>query len=94
VALGLLTTDGHRLEWVRTAGYPQLVHDKFGDGIPLEEFTAATDAACRAAAVVGSPAEYQRRYPDNANIDDATRGRGLGELAPDIRRPSRSACSA
>jgi serine phosphatase RsbU (regulator of sigma subunit)/integral membrane sensor domain MASE1 len=78
VALGLLTTDGQRLEWVRTAGYPQLVHDKFGDGIPLEEFTAATDAV-RAGrpAVVGSPAEYQRRYPDNANMMMATGAEAL-----------------
>ena len=69
VALGLVTTDGLRLEWVKTAGYPQLVHDKFAGGVPLDDLTAATEAV-RAGrpVVIGNSAEYQRRYSNNADL--------------------------
>ena len=68
VALGLVTSDGLRLEWVKTAGYPQLAHDKFGDGIPLSDLTAATEAVLNGRPVViGNSSEYQRRYPENAD---------------------------
>ena len=69
VAVGLVTPDGSRLEWVRTAGYPQLAHDRFAAGIPLDDHTAATEAVLTGRPVViGSSAEYQRRYPDNADM--------------------------
>ncbi len=65
VALGLVTTDGRRLEWVGMAGYPQLVHDKFAAGVPLDDLTAATEAVRNGRPVViGSPPEYAQRYPD------------------------------
>ena len=69
VALGLVTPDGLRLGWVTTAGYPKLVHDEFGAGIPLDDHTAATEAlGVGQPVVIGSPAEYQRRYPDHADM--------------------------
>lgn len=69
VGLGLVTPDGLRLEWVRMAGYPQLAYDKFGPGIPLDERTAATEAVGTGRpAVIGSSAEYERRYPGNADM--------------------------
>jgi integral membrane sensor domain MASE1 len=69
VALGLVTQDGLRLGWVRTEGYPQLAHDKFGDGIPLDDHTAATEAlGIGRPVVIGSPAEYRRRYPKGADL--------------------------
>ena len=69
VALGLVTSDGLRLEWVNMAGYPQLAHDKFADGIPLDDLTASTEAVRTGRPVViGSSVEYQRRYPDVADM--------------------------
>ncbi|RDH80183.1 GAF domain-containing protein [Mycolicibacterium moriokaense] len=69
VALGLVSPDGRRLEWVKTAGYPKLVHDKFAPGVPLGGRTAATEAVRTSRPVViGNSAEYQRRYPHNANL--------------------------
>ncbi len=69
VALGLVTPDGLRLEWVKTAGYPQLVHEKFAGGIPLDDLTAATEAVRTGRSVViGNSAEYQRRYSNNADL--------------------------
>ena len=85
MALGLVTPDGLRLEWVKTAGYPQLVHDRFAGGIPLDDLTAATEAVRTGQPVViAAPAEYQRRYPDNARPDGADGGRGVDELAADF----------
>lgn len=68
VALGLLTPDGRRLEWVKTAGYPQLVRDRFGGGVALDVPSASTEAVRTGRpAVIGSAAEYRRRY---SNSDD------------------------
>ncbi len=78
VALGLVSADGLRLEWVRTAGYPQLAHDRFAGGIPLDDHTAATEAVLTGRPVViSNPAEYQRRYPDHADLMSATEARAL-----------------
>jgi serine phosphatase RsbU (regulator of sigma subunit)/integral membrane sensor domain MASE1 len=67
LTLGLVSSDGGRLQWVRIAGYPQDVHDNFGDGVRLDDILAATEALRTGRPVViGSLAEYQRRYPDNA----------------------------
>ena len=69
VALGLVTPDGLRLGWVTTAGYPQLVHDEFGAGIPLDDHHGCyRGARVGQPVVIGSPAEYQRRYPDHADM--------------------------
>jgi serine phosphatase RsbU (regulator of sigma subunit)/integral membrane sensor domain MASE1 len=69
VALGLITPDGRRLEWVKTAGYPQIVRDRFAGGVSLDELTAATDAVTSGEPVViGDPSDYQRRYPHNADL--------------------------
>jgi serine phosphatase RsbU (regulator of sigma subunit)/integral membrane sensor domain MASE1 len=78
VALGLLTTDGLRLEWVKTAGYPQLVHDRFAGGIPLDDLTASTEAVRTGLPVViGGSAEYQRRYAQNADLMASTGAEAL-----------------
>jgi serine phosphatase RsbU (regulator of sigma subunit)/integral membrane sensor domain MASE1 len=69
LTLGLLSPDGRRLQWVSMAGYPQELRDRFGDGLLLEESTAASETVRRGQAVViGNLAEYQRRYPDNAEL--------------------------
>jgi hypothetical protein len=78
VALGLVSSDGSRLEWVKTAGYPQLAHDRFAAGIPLEDHTAATEAVLSGRPVViGSPAEYRERYPDSADLMTLTEAEAL-----------------
>lgn len=78
VALGLVTPDGRRLEWVRMAGYPQLVHDKFEGGIPLDDPSAATEAVRTGRPVViGSSAEYPRRYPDKGDMMALTAAEAL-----------------
>ncbi|PEG41767.1 serine/threonine protein phosphatase [Mycolicibacterium agri] len=69
VALGLVTADGRRLEWVKTAGYPQLVQDKFGPSVSLDDLSASTEAVRTGRPVViGSAAEYRRRYSQNADL--------------------------
>ncbi len=69
VALGLVTPDGQRLEWVKTAGYPSLVRDRFAGGIPLDDLTASTDAVRTGKPVViADPREYQRRYPHSQDL--------------------------
>ncbi len=78
VALGLVSADGSRLEWVKTAGYPQLAHDRFGAGIPLDDHTAATEAVLSGRPVViGSPAEYRLRYPASADLMTLTEAEAL-----------------
>jgi serine phosphatase RsbU (regulator of sigma subunit)/integral membrane sensor domain MASE1 len=78
VALGLVTANGHRLEWVRTVGYPQPAHERFAGGIPLEQHTAATEAVVNGRPVViGTSAEYRRQYPDNADMMTATAAEAL-----------------
>jgi serine phosphatase RsbU (regulator of sigma subunit)/integral membrane sensor domain MASE1 len=69
VGLGLITADGHRLEWVKAAGYPQMVRDKFAAGVPLDDLTAATEATRTGRPVaIADSAEYQRRYADKPNL--------------------------
>ncbi|OBK79542.1 serine/threonine protein phosphatase [Mycobacterium sp. 1274761.0] len=78
VALGLLTPNGRRLEWVKAAGYPPLARDTFGDGISLEDRTAATEAVNSAHPVVISTSpEYQRRYSDYADMMELTGAEAL-----------------
>ena len=78
VALGLVTPDGRRLEWVKTAGYPKLVHDKFAGGVPLDDHTAATEAVRSGRPVViGESTEYRRRYSDNADLMSLTGAEAL-----------------
>lgn len=78
VGLGLVTPDGRRLEWVKTAGYPQLVHDRFAGGIPLDDLTAATEAVRTAEPVViGNSAEYGRRYPSSGDLMTRTGAQAL-----------------
>lgn len=78
VALGLVTPDGHRLEWVKTAGYPQLVRDRFGGGVALDEISASAEAVRSGRpVVVGSAAEYRRRYSNNADLMTRTRAEAL-----------------
>lgn len=69
LTLGLLSPDGTRLQWVRMAGYPQPVVARFGEGVPLDDTTAATEAVRTGKPVViGDPDEYRRRYPGNVEM--------------------------
>lgn len=78
VALGLVSADGSRLDWVKTAGYPQPAHDRFARGIPLGDHTAATEAVLTGKPVViGDPAEYQRRYPEYGDMMAVTGAEAL-----------------
>lgn len=73
LTLGLVSPDGGRLQWVTMAGYPQQVIARFGDGLRLEDSTAATEAVRTGKPVViGSPEEYRRRYPDNVESMELT----------------------
>ena len=78
VAVGLVTPDGLWLEWAGTAGYPELARERFGGGIPIGEVTAATEALSTGRPVViDSPSEYQRRYPDIADLMTQTEAKAL-----------------
>lgn len=78
VGLGLVTADGLRLEWVTTAGYPQMVHEKFAGGVPLDDFTAATEAVRTGLPVViGNAAEYRKRYATNSDLMAVTGAEAL-----------------
>ena len=78
VALGLLSSDGSRLEWVKSAGYPQPAHDRLAGGILLDEHTAATEAVRTGLPVViGDSAEYERRYPDYGDMMAVTGAKAL-----------------
>jgi integral membrane sensor domain MASE1 len=78
VALGLVSTDGSRLEWVKTAGYPQPAHDRLAAGIPLDDHTAATEAVHTGEPVViGNSADYRRRYPNYGDMMAVTGAEAL-----------------
>ena len=63
LSLGVISPDRKRLEWVGTAGYPDEIRAWFTN-LPLSVPTAVTDAARTGRPVfVGTPAEYERRYP-------------------------------
>ncbi|OBB10658.1 serine/threonine protein phosphatase, partial [Mycobacteriaceae bacterium 1482268.1] len=78
VALGLVAPGGVRLQWVSAAGYPQLARDEFGNGISLDDVTAATEALSTGRpAVIGGAEEYRRRYPDHADMMALTKAEAV-----------------
>lgn len=63
--LGLLSRDGHRLNWVVMSGYPPSVVDEFGDGVAMSQAAVATDAVRTGEPVlIHTVEEYARHYPD------------------------------
>lgn len=66
--LGLVSSDGRRLDWVTMAGYPQSVIDRFAGGVEISDRTVATDTVRSAQPVlVRTAAEYGHRYPDKVH---------------------------
>ncbi|MGV0991244.1 MAG: SpoIIE family protein phosphatase [Mycobacterium sp.] len=61
--LGLLSTDGSRLEWVSGAGSPPVVSPGFAGALLMSEPRVTTDAVrSRQPVLVGSAADYEHRY--------------------------------
>ncbi|MGI9008688.1 MAG: SpoIIE family protein phosphatase [Streptosporangiaceae bacterium] len=68
LALGVVTADGTRIEWVSSAGYSDRVLAHIVD-LPIGDPTAATDAIRSGQPVILRDwAEYARRYPDRAGM--------------------------
>lgn len=73
LSLGLVSRDGHRLEWVTMAGYPVPLVATYGAGLVLSEHTMATDTLRLGQPVLlRTRAEYERRYPATASWLDHT----------------------
>jgi len=63
LALGVVSQDRRRLEWITVAGYPDDLRDQL-TGLLLSTPSAATDTARTGRpAVIRTPAEYAERYP-------------------------------
>jgi len=63
LCLGVISQDGRRLVWITTAGYAEEVPGQFSD-LAMDVPAAATDAARTGQPVIiGTPAEYEQRYP-------------------------------
>lgn len=67
LTLGLISADGRTLQWVHMAGYPASVATYFAGGLAMTESIAAVDAVRGGMPVLfRSAAEYEQRYPHNA----------------------------
>ena len=65
VNLGLVSADGHTLEWAAMEGYPGEVVEEYAGGVPLRENTVATETVRTGRPVLIRTAEdYARRYPE------------------------------
>ena len=65
LCLGLVSSDGRTLELVTMSGYPQMVLDHVGVGIPLSDRTVATDVTRSGRPIeIGSAQEYEAAYPE------------------------------
>ena len=63
LTLGLLTSDGGRIEWIAWAGYPLTVFDRYGGGVDLDDRIVVTDAVRSGQpVVVRTRDEYAARY--------------------------------
>ncbi len=68
LALGVLSADAARIEWVSSAGYSEQVKAQIVD-LPMDEPTAATDAVRTGQPVMlRDSAEYARRYPGHSGV--------------------------
>ncbi|MCB0932206.1 MAG: SpoIIE family protein phosphatase [Mycobacterium sp.] len=68
LALGLVTPDGDRLEWVTMAGFPPAVLAEFGDGVAISVPSVVTDAVRNGQPIlVPSASDYLQRYRDNVH---------------------------
>ncbi len=64
VNLGLVSSDGERLEWITTSGYPPPLLDRFGDGTPLGQRSVANDVIRSGSPIDLRTAEqYAQAYP-------------------------------
>ena len=65
LCLALVSSDGRTLELVTMSGYPQMVLDHVGAGIPLSDRTVATDVARSGRPIeIGSAEAYEAAYPE------------------------------
>ena len=63
LALGVVSEDRRRLEWITVTGYADGLRERFAD-LPLSARTASADAARTGLPIViRTPGEYARRYP-------------------------------
>ena len=66
--LGLVSSDGRKVEWVAGAGYPQAMIDEYGGGVALSESSVATDAVRSGKPIViRTVSEYAELFPDRAH---------------------------
>ncbi len=67
VNIGLLSADGHDLEWVVMEGYPPAVVAEYAGGVAMTEHTLATETARTGRPIIVRTAgEYGQRYPAKA----------------------------
>lgn len=66
--LGLVSADGHRLEWITMSGYPRAVIEEFAGGVELAERTVGTDVVRSGRPIlIHTAEEYGREYPAKAH---------------------------
>lgn len=64
VNLGLVSSDGERLEWITTSGYPPPLLDRFGDGTPLGQRSVANDVVRFGTPIdLRTAQQYAQAYP-------------------------------
>lgn len=69
LSLGLVSADGRTLKWVTNAGYPAVLADLQGAGMPLSEPGVATDAIRYAKPIeIHNAAAYVEAYPEKAHL--------------------------
>lgn len=69
LSLGLISSDGRRLEWVTAAGYPQAMMKEVNIGADLSDRTMAIDAVRTGRPVqFRTSSEYAAAYPDRAQV--------------------------
>lgn len=67
ISLGLVSSDGQKLEWVAGAGYPAAMVEQARRGVDLNERTLANDAIRSAAPVAfRDAADFAAAYPERA----------------------------
>ncbi len=66
--LGLITSDGQRLEWVTMSGYPGSLAEAYSAGMPLSERGVATDAVLFGEPIlIRTSGEFAEAYPGKAH---------------------------
>lgn len=64
VNLGLVSSDGERLEWITLSGYPPPMLDRFGGGTPLGERSVANDVVRFGTPIdIRTAEQYAAAYP-------------------------------